>query len=944
MISLPVHNGASMTASSDPPARPRVLPIVLAREGVGLSGVLESIEAQVYETEAPVVVAGRSVKTPPGPPSLRRADTINQAAASLEPPVEYLWLLDARTTARPDALSALVETAQQVDASVAGSKVLDAENPERLLSAGGAADVFGFPYTGLDRGEIDQEQFDVIRDVAYLEPASVLVRRDLAEGLGGLDRGLPYAASGLDLCQRARVLGGRVVSAPASEVFSSVSGEARLTSWRERAGRLRVMLKTYSFVTLLWAVPSLFLLGLFMAVYRLARGGWGAPLDWIREWVWNAVHLPSTWRARRRKRTLSAAADAELFRYQVRGSVELRAVASDLGALFGGGRDGPEEGGPGFDAPPAFWQRPSVIGAALAVGFLFALVRSILLDGLPSVGFTLPLPESAWDALRAYAGGWHQGGLGSPEPMHPSVGAAAAVKLLLGNSGWAASWLTAGAAVSGMAGMYVLVRRMGLGVWAGLGAGAVLLAGYPMLALAGEGYWPGLLAAGGLPWALAGAAAPAPSGGMGWIGRLARAGLAAAWTAVFAPALAAAPLLFGVVWGAAARSRRALIIGPAASVLALPVLFPWLDWWIARDPGGLASGGAPFYLDPPWWAWVPPAAAGLAAVIFGRGRPMKASAAGLMIGSAGFLAARSADLGLGREASAAGFLLAGLGAALAAAGALDGPSTLEEARLPRRVAARLGAGAALLAALTTVAALPNGRMGLPDDRFGVLAFAESRVEGRTPGRILMVGPGGALPGEHRRLEDGTAYRLVGGRLDYSQAWLPQPRLGDEALEQALAELTEGGEMRPGGRLAEFGIEWAAAAGWTPLVDALAYQLDMRPLSGLYIGEDGGVWENEAAAFRAVTDWGAPWRQTGAGYAGRPSAAAVRISENADPRWGPQGWEQDGWANRVSALPGEAAFGGVAPYRRLALASGVWAAALAGLAAGCKPGARRKEAA
>ncbi len=929
-----------MTASSDPPARPRVLPIVLARGGVDLSGVLESIEAQVYETEAPAAVgADRSFDAPP---SLRRAASIGQAAASLEAPVEYLWLLDARTTARPDALQALVATAEQVGASVAGSKVLDAEHPERLLSVGGATDVFGFPYTGLDRGEIDQEQFDVIRDAAYLEPASVLVRRDLAEGLGGLDHKLPYAASGLDLCQRARVLGGRVVSAPASEVFSSVSGKHRLTSWRERAGRLRVMLKTYSFVTLLWAAPSLFLLGLFLAVYRLARGGWGAPLDWIREWAWNAVHLPSTWEARRRKRTLSAAADAEIFRYQVRGSVELRTVASELGALFGGGED-PEEGGPYRDAPPAFWQRPSVIGAALAVGFLFALVRSILLDGLPAVGFTLPLPESAWDALRTYAGGWHRGGLGSPEPMHPSVGAAAAVKLLLGNSGWAASWLTAGAAASGMGGMYVLVRRMGLGVWAGLGAGAVLLAGYPMLALAGEGYWPGLLAAGGLPWALAGVAAPAPAGGMGWVGRLARAGLATAWTAVFAPALAAAPLLFGVVWAAAARSRRALIIGPAASVLALPVLFPWLDWWLVRDPGGLVSGGVPFHLDPPWWAWVPVAAAALAAVIFGRGRPMRAAAAGLMIGSAGFLAARSADLGLGREVTAAGILAAGLGAALAAAGALDGPSTLEEARLPRRFGARIGAGAALLAALTTLAALPNGRMGLPDDRFGVLAFAESRADRRGPDRILMLGPGGSLPGEHRRLEDGTAYRLAGGRLDYSQAWLPQPRLGDEALEQTLAELIEGEELRPGGRLAEFGVQWAAVTGWTPLVDALASQLDLRPLSGLYIGEDGGVWENQADAYRAVTDLGAPWRQTGVGYAGRSFGGTVRISENADPRWGPQGWEQDGWANRVSGLSGEAAFGGSEPYRRLALAAGVWAVALAGLAAGRKPGFHQEQA-
>jgi hypothetical protein len=52
-----------------------------------------------------------------------------------------------------------------VDAAVAGSKVVDAANPELLVSVGYATGVFDAPIPDFS-GELDQAQFDVIRDVA----------------------------------------------------------------------------------------------------------------------------------------------------------------------------------------------------------------------------------------------------------------------------------------------------------------------------------------------------------------------------------------------------------------------------------------------------------------------------------------------------------------------------------------------------------------------------------------------------------------------------------------------------------------------------------------------------------------------------------------------------------------------------------------------------------
>ena len=792
--------------------------------------------------------------------------------------------------------------------------------------------MFGFPYTGLERGELDQEQFDVIRDVAYVEPASMLVRRDLAGGLGGLDPKLPYMATGLDLCQRARVVGGRVVVAPTSEVFTPSLGDGRIHTWREQAGRIRVMLKTYSFVTLQWAVPGLLLIGLLAGLYRAARGSWRALPDWARAWMWNARHLQSTIEVRRKAPAVSAVSDAELFRFQVRGSVELRTMASDLGALLGGGvdQDGDEAE---YDASPAFWQRPIVIGAALGAVFVLVLSRSILIEGLPSVGFVLPLADSAWNTLRAYAGGWHLAGLGSPEPMHPSVGATAAVQLLLGNRAeLAALVVTVGSAASGLVGTVTLLGRCGTRTGARFLSGAVFVAGFPMLFLAAEGYWPGMLAMGGLPWALAGVVSPVPSGTVARIGRLARIGLATSWSAMFVPFLAGVPLVFGLVWTVMARRPSALPIGAAGSLLAVPSLLPWV---LAHDVGDLVAGGVPLHLDPSWWTWPPIVVAALASILSGRGRPVTVTTVGMVLGAGGFLLARSANLGAGREPTAAGIVIVAVAAAMIVAGAVDGPSTLDEVRATRRLLAYVGMVAGLLVGLTTLLVLPAGRMGLPGDRFGTLEFAQSRGGPHGPDRILMVGPADTLPGEYRRLPDGTAYRLAGGYLDYPQAWLPEPLVGDMALEDSLASILSDQELRPGEMLAGFGIRWVVATGPTSLPRAMSTQLDLRPLTGLFVTESGGVWENDEEAYRAVTDSGVPWSWVPPDYTGRALRTTVQVNENADPRWGPGTWEARGWANRVAADSGVASFGGVPSYRVQAQLAGGWVLVLVGTALGCR---------
>ena len=386
--------------------------------------------------------------------------------------------------------------------------------------------------------------------------------------------------------------GGRVIVAPTSEVLHDAdSREVRALTWREQAGRIRAMLTAYSFVTLVWAIPGMAAIGLLLATYRTFNGSPLALADWVRAWAWNVLHLASTLTARRRARASRLAGDQELFRYQVRGSVEFRAVGSEVGALLQGEiEDGDDEDlALLLDGSPGFWQQPAFLAAIFGTVFVAAFTRVIWSEGMPAAGFTLPLGDSPWDTLRAYAGGWHLGGLGGPEPMHPSVGATAAVHLLFGaGASLAASVMTIGSVALGAAGVTRLVRRLRLGHAARYLSGVVYVAGVPLTAVLGMGYWPALLAAGTLPWVLAAVVHPLPTDRRALLGRIARISLALAWTISMVPTLIVVPLGFALAWSLATRR-----FGPTAraglfTIIALPALFPWL---LAETPQSLLTGG-----------------------------------------------------------------------------------------------------------------------------------------------------------------------------------------------------------------------------------------------------------------------------------------------------------------------------------------------------------------
>jgi len=286
---------------------------------------------------------------------------------------------------------------------------------------------------------------------------------------------------------------------------------------------------------------------------------------------------------------------------------------------------------------------------------------------------------------------------------------------------------------------------------------------------------------------------------------------------------------------------------------------------------------------------------------------------GAVISLASMLAVRFPIGGPGIEEAL--MVLASFGAALVVAAGLDVIS-LE----PGRVAAMIGA---LVVLAVSIGPLANGRYGLPSGEVNErLGFGAALAGGAGPGRILFASTERSdIPGE-ARAGPGFWYRVVDGSgITHDEGWLPPPLEGDGQLESTLARIAGGDELRPGGLLAPFAIEWVALDGPVfGLDDALIGQLDLMPTP---LAPGLRVFENLSDAPLAHRD-GEPWIRTGAGYTGQ-RGGTVRIAVNHAEGWSPAGSPAD-WALGVDGSEGVARYRGDAVEVGLSLAT---AAALLG---------------
>ncbi len=899
-----VHNGVSMLESSGSPSGPstadpastaRAVAFVQAVEGVALSDTVLAVESQVYEVGSIVVIGGgRSGEAGAAELGVEHAGSVVDAMERLGQTYDVVWFIHGDAVPRPDALSALVFELQRNDASMVGSKILDAAHPERLESVGAATDVFGEPYTGLDPDEVDLEQYDVVRDVSFVSGVSVLIRRDLLRGLRGIDVSMPPVAAGMDLSHRARIAGGRVMVAPSSEVFHHRTCGHDVAGWRELAGRMRAMWKAYRLITLLWVVPIGTLLGLFDGFARLVLGQVAPLADYVRAMAWNVGVSPSTLARRSQLRRIRQARDEELFRYQVAGSLRLRRLATDLGERFGWVID--EDVGIITEeelADDSTATGPLLAGVTILVLFLAA--RSLWFGSIPAVGYSLPSHPDLGSVIGSWAGGWNPAGMGSSDPTHPSVAISAVVEWLLGGWSGARSVMTLAAMVVGVLSLGRLLRVLGIESSSRHLAGVVLFLGTGAAAIAGSTDWAGLIALGPATWLLGLIVRPWPPGFRRNAGRVATITVAAVITGFLAPLL---PFGMGIAAVAAwllvpSVRPRALLGAVWAALVAFASVSPYL---MRVAPDTVLLGGPRLALDIPSPGWIALGAAAILASLAGRWR-LVAWASVLGFGPVVALSL----LEWNGDGAVALTGLAAIGSAIVAGVALD--RGVSGGRLAGSVRT-LGLIAALCAVVLSLGSVLSGRAGMPADVWtDRLAFVASLEDESGPARTLLISAGTTLPGDARRAV-GHQYRVMSGAVPTSdQARLADPRMSDDALEAAVTQILEGGVVRPGALLAPYAIRWVVVIDDAPVAANLVTQIDLVPVP---VAEGVAVFRNDVYRPRVTAADGSPWVAGRTSAVGAPTSATVRLADSASGRWNP-GWSQSDWYNVLSGSDGEIHF-------------------------------------
>lgn len=930
-----------------PPAAPAVVAVVVAHDpGSWFEETMAALAAQDYPNLSILVVdagsaeevkprvgtsaPGAFVRRLPENPGFGAA--ANEVLEVVEGAAFYLVCHDDIAPA-PDVVRLLVEEAFRSNAAVVGPKLVAWNDTRHLLQVGEGIDHAGYTVPLVERGELDQEQHDAVRDVFTVPGGCTLMRADLFAEIGGFDEGIDYLLDDLSVCWRAHVAGARVIVAPAARVRHlealalrrPVDDRRRLQSRH----RLRAVLSCYSGLGLVLAVPKMLVLNVAEVVYALVVGRTSQARDLVAAWVWNLRRLGELRDARRQVRAFRHVRDRDVRRFMVRGSARLRQfLRGQIGRgddrLTGWARSSREAAGAlrsgTFRSAVLVWG-----GVALV---LVAGSRHLLTRGIPAVGELVPFTSSPFELLRAWVSGWRTAGLGSEAPAPTAYGLLGVLGLLsAGTMGLLRTVLTVGLVPIGAVTIHRLVAPTG-SRWAQLVALLVYLCNpLPYNALA-EGRWGALALFAGMPVVvaiLARTSELSPFGsegdgpGPGVRSRPARVhllalGLVTAVLAALVPVVVfLVPLVaLGLALGSlltyhVTGSMRMIGIALGGASVAVVLHLPWsLDVLLPGTPlsaiAGPARGGTtsdlaallrfevgPLGGAPLGWALL---AAALLPLLIGREARHAWAVRGWMLAVVFWGLAWASQRGAGPIALPEEDLLltpAAVGLALAAAMGV----AAFEVDLPgyrfgwRQIASGLAAAAVAVATIPVLGAAFDGRWSMPGgDHARALGFIDVENDD-LPFRVLWLGDPAALPLGSWELDDGIAYSTTdGGTPSVEDLWVGSDDGRTGLLADALELARSGQTARLGRLLAPMGVRYVIvpeqlapapfASDSLPipaeLADTLDAQLDLEPLD---VPAGLTVYRNQAFfPTRAVV----PTERAPSPDAGIADAAALDLSD------------------------------------------------------------------
>lgn len=222
---------------------------------------------------------------------------------------DHLYFINDDTASEPGALLGLVEHMRAAPAcAVAGPRLMIDGTDAIVNSLGLDLAVTGEAWDeGLGRPLAELSPLAAVRPALAVTGTALLVRGDVFERLGGWRELFHYYYEDVDLCLRARSLGGDVEVVTGAVVRHAVSATARPDSDFKRdhilRNRLLLLVLHWPAGLLLRTAPRVLGLELLRFAARLARGRWGLARGQARAWAGFLRRLPAAARLRGRAET-----------------------------------------------------------------------------------------------------------------------------------------------------------------------------------------------------------------------------------------------------------------------------------------------------------------------------------------------------------------------------------------------------------------------------------------------------------------------------------------------------------------------------------------------------------------------------------------------------------------------------------------------------------------
>jgi len=247
---------------------------------------------------------------------------------ALERDFDYIFLNNGDLKLHPNAISALVEKAEE-DCFVGAvqSMVMYWDDQKKVNVSGGIFHVAGYGYARDNNTQINQIDVQDGEEIMYCSGAAVLYRATALKKVGLLEEGFFMYHEDLELGLRLRMAGYKNIIAKFSEAYHdySFSRNPKKFAWMELY-RWVVVLSYYKLLTLVLLLPLLVMIELGSWLMSLTGGWFKAKLWALGRWF-----VPSTWllifKMRQRAQRLRVIQDQDLLKF-VSGRIEAQETSS----------------------------------------------------------------------------------------------------------------------------------------------------------------------------------------------------------------------------------------------------------------------------------------------------------------------------------------------------------------------------------------------------------------------------------------------------------------------------------------------------------------------------------------------------------------------------------------------------------------------------------------